>query len=341
MEQGYIELGEIKIYEKDIPIEYTWSRNINSIDEFEQKNFFVVNRPGKRSIVCSGENLVALTDYLASYLFRSELFADMEAIFSPDMDLWFLLAYEMLCTSIEDFPDWVKDYIDILIHAGIIQEISGTESCYYIVPDIEDRISNPLSKDVEDEIEKAFTKRVIEYWIEIQESGDEVNEPDCGEWGKRLYRRLILENAEVEITAECHSENGPSLGFGICQRVMKYWNDDTWIYEGISDVINENWYEFDPIAEEAVGECSDYYSREGKPSSRKEITNRVKTILRRKMGEYSIEYSVDCPGIKIEYENKVADISDDIYECVCENLCIVSSVLGNLGLRSNEHGIIE
>lgn len=142
----------------------------------------------------------------------------------------------------------------------------------------------------------------------------------------------IDENETIEIWGSCGSEIGPSVGFGIEMSLKDFSSDDvSWIFEGMSDSISENWEEFDEAAEQTKTECLAYYlERNIIPTSEDEIKEKAKAILEQKLGRYEIEFEANSEDVVIDYVFSSEDISDAVYECVCSNFAIAFCVMHDL-----------
>jgi len=316
----------------DIPVDYCWSGYVKSREEYEQKNFYVWFDGEQKNIICSDENAVALCDYISNYLLHSDVISDMESIFSPGYNQWFFLAWEQCITNLEECPQWIKDIFSVLVEVGVISTTSNEGISYYAILNVDNISNDSLPKNTNDKIEKLCKKNVNKYWEEAVESEDELIEPECNEWGMRLYREFVDSHDTIEIYASCGSENGPGIGCGITMPIKELSkNGDLWIYEGMSDCISENWEEFDEVAEETKSECLKYYTEKGMiPSSEDEIKATAKAILARKLGKYDIDFETDRDDIELDYNISSGDISEAIYDCVISNFAIVHCVLYDL-----------
>jgi len=136
----------------------------------------------------------------------------------------------------------------------------------------------------------------------------------------------------IEICGSCISEIGPSVGFGIEIPIKDFSTDDvTWIFEGMSDSISENWEEFEEFAEQTESECLAYYlERNTIPVTEEEIETIAKRILEKKLGIYTIEFEVDKDDFEVNYNLTSEVISEAVYECVCGNFAIATGVLYKL-----------
>ena len=109
------------------------------------------------------------------------------------------------------------------------------------------------------------------------------------------------------------------------------------IFEGISESISENWEEFEEAAEETKEECRKYF-RENKKDlvSIEDVKIVAKSILKTKLGDYSITFAVDRKNIELGYNLGTLDISEAIYDCVNANFGINDDVLRNINATDKE-----
>lgn len=322
----------LQINSESVPIDYCWSGYTNNTKEFEEANFYRIIDKEHNFLICDSENAIALCDYVSNKILKLQCVWDTENIFSPGYDIWFFHAWEMMISTLDELPQWIQDIIKCLIDAGIILRCNVSEQEYFILVDSEQYLNNEFPVEFAEKIERICQKGVIEFWNECLDEVDgnteELSEPECGIWGQKLFE-LFVENPEYEIMACCTSEDDHSIGFGISVPYREWlFQDDSWIFEGMSDAISENWHEFEERASLVEAQGIAYYqSNNIIPESEDSVRQIVHELLNQSLGDFTIGYEVNGISVELDY---VIDVNEAVYDIIMQNFSIDFGIFNEL-----------
>lgn len=202
MSNEIVNLNNVQFDEKDVPTFYQWSGYSKDVGEFKKYNFLRVINGEKSIFICSSENGVGLGDYLSNYIFNQQFIYDMENVFSPGYDYWFLQAWEKGDPQYDELDYWVQEIVEFLIHKGLIVQIKKNATSYFIFSDLCSFEETPLPNELIEEIEVICRKNLWQHFEDNVDS-DSYDVFDCtiqneaGEWAYSLFQAYIKEHPEL------------------------------------------------------------------------------------------------------------------------------------------------
>jgi hypothetical protein len=165
-------INSLNIDLKDIPVDYCWSGYANDTKDFEEANFYRITSGRHKFLVCSSENAIALCEYVSNKILKQQCVWDTENIYSPGCDIWFMYAWEMILSSLDELPQWIQDIIEFLITLEIILRCNIDEQENFVLVDPEYYLNNEFPVELTKKIEHICQKAVIEFWNECLDEVD-------------------------------------------------------------------------------------------------------------------------------------------------------------------------
>ena len=188
------EIGELEFDQKELPVFYQSSSSVEDVFEYKKCNFLDRDVNGHNVLLCSGDIGVALADYLTKYVIKKDFIKDIKSLFSPDVDLWFYLAWGCASSEYAALPDWMHDIVSILKNDHKIAECPTERGAVYALIDFPQYEKDGFSEELVDEIRAACRKSFLNFLEESYDTSSGVwmsLSEGMGPWGDEILHEYF------------------------------------------------------------------------------------------------------------------------------------------------------